>query len=114
MTARRRDRGGGRLSKRKGYVINTWLFTWYLELAPLPANPRLCLFACFSVVVLFCFLFLFCFFFFSFCFCLFVCFDVASFFVFLVLTEYLVCSVLIEHLQRFQPEVGCLQRDSAL
>ena len=88
MTARRRDRGGGgvRLSKRKGYVINNQLFTSYLDLAPLPANPRL-LFVC-SLVFFFLLFF-----------------DVASFFV---------CSVLIEHVQRFGPQVACSQRDSAL
>ena len=59
-----------------------------------------CLFACVSVVafllLLFCFV------------------DVASFFVSLVFIEYVVCSVLIEHVQRFQPQAGCSQRDSAL
>ena len=43
----------------------------------------------------------------------FVC-DVASFFVCLVFIEYVVFSVLIEHVQRFEPQVGCLQWDSAL
>ena len=49
--------------------------------------------------------------------CLFFCcciFDVASFFVCLVLIEYVVCSVLTEHVQHFEPQVGCSQRDSAL
>ena len=33
MTARRRERGVGvRLSKRKGYVIDNYLFTLYLDL----------------------------------------------------------------------------------
>ena len=32
----------------------------------------------------------------------------------MVLFEYVVCSVLIEHVQHFEPQVGCLQRDSAL
>ena len=32
--------------------------------------------------------------------------DVASFFVCLVLIEYVVCSVLTEHVQRFEPQVG--------
>ena len=44
-------------------------------------------------------------------------FDVAGFVVVvvcLVLIEYVVCSVLIEHVQRFEPQVGCSQRDSAL
>ena len=41
-------------------------------------------------------------------------FDVAGFFVCLVLIEYVVCSVLIEHVQRFEPRIGCSQRDSAL
>ena len=36
-------------------------------------------------------------------------FDVASFFVCLVLIEYVVCSVLIEDVQRFEPQVGCSQ-----
>ena len=92
MTARRRDGGGReRLSKRKGYVINNQLFTAYLDLAPLPANPRL-LFVCllvFLLMVVFFFLFWF--------FCLLFFFLVASFFVCLVLIEYVVCSVLIEH-----------------
>ena len=47
-------------------------------------------------------------------FVLFCIFDVASFFVCSVLIEYVVCSVLIEHVQRFEPQVGCLQGDSAL
>ena len=41
-------------------------------------------------------------------------FEVAGFFVCLVLIEYVVCSVLIEHVQRFEPQVGCSHRDSAL
>ena len=40
-------------------------------------------------------------------------FDIAGFFVCSVLIEYVVCSVLIEHVQRFEPHVGCSQRDSA-
>ena len=31
-----------------------------------------------------------------------------------VLIECVVCSVLTEHVQRFEPQVGCSQRDSAL
>ena len=40
----------------------------------------------------------------------FVClFYVAGFFVSLVLTEYVVCSILIEYVQCFEPQVGCSQ-----
>ena len=48
--------------------------------------------------------------------CLFVfCFlDIDGFFVCLVLIEYVVCSVLTERVQRFEPQVGCSQRDSVL
>ena len=62
MTARRRERGVGvRLSKRKGYVIDNYLFTLYLDLALLPADPRLCLFVClfFCYCCLFFFVFVF-------------------------------------------------------
>ena len=41
----------------------------------------------------------------------FVLFDVTGFF---ILIEYVVCSVLIEHMQHFEPHVGCSQWDSAL
>ena len=47
----------------------------------------------------------------GFCLFVFLFFDVASFFVCLVLIEYVVCSVLIEHVQCFQPQVGCSQRE---
>ena len=77
-----------------------------MDLAPLPTNPWL-FFVCFLVFFLF--------------------FDVAGFFVCLVLIDYVVCSVfvehiqrfevcsvLVEHVQRFEPQVSCSQRDSAL
>ena len=48
------------------------------------------------------------------CLLVFFFFYVAGFFVCLVLIEYVVCLVLIEHVQRFEPQVGCSQRDSAL
>ena len=76
-----------------------------MDLACLPANPWL-LFVCLLgfVFLLSFFLCLFCFGFF----------DVAGFFLCLVLTDYVVYSVLIEHVQRFEPQVGCSKRDSAL
>ena len=61
-----------------------FLFTWYLDLAPLPAHPRRLFF------------------------------DIAGLFACFVLFEYIVCSVLIEHVQRFESQVGCSQRDSVL
>ena len=54
MIDRRRDGvGGGRLSERKGYVSYNYLFTSYLDLAPLSGHPRLlfvCLYLLFFVV----------------------------------------------------------------
>ena len=41
-------------------------------------------------------------------------FDIAVLFVYLILIEYVVCSVLMEHVQHFEPQLGCLQRDSVL
>ena len=85
-----RSRGGagwgvGRLSERNGYVMYNQLLTYYLELAPSSAHPRIFFF-----------------------------FFVAVFFVFWILIEYIVCSVLAEHVQRFEPHVDFSQRTSAL
>ena len=85
-----RDRGGGgereRLSERKGYVS----LVVYLNIWTLPLHPSIR--GYFVVVV--------------------VVFDVTGFFGCSVLIEYVVFSVLIEHVQRFEPQVGCSQRDS--
>ena len=80
-----------RLSKRKGYVINNIVV--YLIFGP-------CLFTLQSPAFIWLFARLF--------------FDIAGFFVCFVLIEYVICSVLIGHVQRFEPQVGCSQRDSAL
>ena len=74
-------------------IISCLLDSWTLPLYP--PIPGFCLSVCLFV----------CFFFF---------FGVATFFVCLVLIEYVVCSVLTEHAEHFDPHIGCSQRDSAL
>ena len=69
-----------RLSERKGYEIYSLLDILTL---PLYLPIRKLLFVCLGF------------------------FDVAGFFVCLVLIEYVVCSVLSELVQRFEPQVGC-------